>query len=86
MQSVPANGSCKINSLIARHIFSSTVRHVANTEVDGGLTIDPDVQEMWPVLGTTDGQNGVRGLSQRVYRSTVRRWVRTWSLAMRRMK
>ena len=44
----------EINALVGLKIFSNYVNHVAQTEVDGVVTDDPDVQEMWPVLGQMD--------------------------------
>jgi AhpD family alkylhydroperoxidase len=41
----------EINALIGLKIFSNYVNHVAQTEVDDVVTEDPEIQEMWPVLG-----------------------------------
>lgn len=44
----------EINTLIGLKTFSNYVNHVADTEVDEVVTEDPDIQEMWPVLGKMD--------------------------------
>ncbi|MFB6248581.1 MAG: hypothetical protein ABEL97_08435 [Salinibacter sp.] len=44
----------EINTLIGLKIFSNYVNHVAQTAVDDVVTDPPDIQEMWPVLGTMD--------------------------------
>jgi AhpD family alkylhydroperoxidase len=44
----------EINTLIGLKIFSNYVNHVAQTEVDDLVTEHPDIEEMWPVLGTMD--------------------------------
>jgi len=44
----------EINALIGLKIFSNYVNHVAQTEVDDVVTEDPEIQEMWPVLGRMD--------------------------------
>jgi AhpD family alkylhydroperoxidase len=44
----------EINTLIGLKIFSNYVNHIAQTEVDDVVTEHPDIQEMWPVLGTMD--------------------------------
>jgi len=44
----------EINALIGLKIFSNYVNHVAQTAVDDLVTEHPDIQEMWPVLGTMD--------------------------------
>lgn len=44
----------EINTLIGLKIFSNYVNHVAQTEVDPVVKENPDIQEMWPVLGTMD--------------------------------
>ncbi len=44
----------EINTLIGLKIFSNYVNHVAQTEVDDVVTDNPEIQEMWPVLGKMD--------------------------------
>jgi AhpD family alkylhydroperoxidase len=44
----------EINALIGLKIFSNYVNHIAQTEVDELVKEDPDVKEMWPVLGKMD--------------------------------
>jgi len=44
----------EINALIGLKIFSNYVNHVAQTAVDDLVKESPDIQEMWPVLGTMD--------------------------------
>lgn len=44
----------EINTLIGLKIFSNYVNHIAHTEVDDLVTENPDIQEMWPVLGKMD--------------------------------
>jgi AhpD family alkylhydroperoxidase len=44
----------EINVLIGLKTFSNYVNHVAQTALDDYVTQHPDVQEMWPVLGTMD--------------------------------
>jgi len=44
----------EINTLIGLKIFSNYVNHIAQTAVDDLVTEHPDIQEMWPVLGTMD--------------------------------
>jgi len=44
----------EINTLIGLKIFSNYVNHVAQTAVDSVVEEDPEIQEMWPVLGKMD--------------------------------
>lgn len=44
----------EINTLIGLKIFSNYVNHIAQTEVDDLVKENPDIQEMWPVLGKMD--------------------------------
>lgn len=44
----------EINAIIGMKIFSNYVNHIAQTEVDNVVTDNPDIQDMWPVLGTMD--------------------------------
>jgi uncharacterized peroxidase-related enzyme len=44
----------EINTLIGIKIFSNYVNHVAQTAVDSVVEEDPEIQEMWPVLGKMD--------------------------------
>jgi AhpD family alkylhydroperoxidase len=44
----------EINTLIGLKIFSNYVNHIAQTEVDDLVTDNPEIQEMWPVLGKMD--------------------------------
>lgn len=51
----------EINVLIGLKIFSNYVNHVARTEVDEPITQAPNIQEMWPVIGTMKWQGDGEG-------------------------
>lgn len=42
------------NTLIGPKIFSTYIKPVARAEVDDLVTEHPEIQKMWPVLGTMD--------------------------------
>jgi len=44
----------EINVLVGLKIFSNYVNHVAQTDVDGVVKENEDIQEMWPVLRQMD--------------------------------
>jgi len=44
----------EINTLIGLKTFSNYVNHIAQTEVDDLVRENPDIQDMWPVLGKMD--------------------------------
>lgn len=64
------------NALIGPKIFSIYIKPVARAEVDNIVTGHPNIQKMWPVLGTMDWSLGELRMSNcdwRIVRSGVQR-------------